>query len=93
MAAPKTPHFTRSSKDAKPPTETPDSVIPAAYALAKAKSEQDAILIMKTIPRTLYAALKTHMDARPNLFLPEVRKAVERVIESPKMSKAEALFA
>jgi hypothetical protein len=93
MATHKTPHFSRRSNDAKVPAEAPASVIPAAYALAKAKSEQEAILIMQTIPRAIFAALKSHMNTRPNLFLPEVRKAVDRVIEAPKMSKAEALFA
>jgi hypothetical protein len=93
MAAHKTPHVTRQAKDTNVPAEAPASVIPAAYALAKAKSEHDAIVIMQTIPRALYSALQTHMNTRPNLFLPEVRKAVDRVIVSPKMSKAEALFA
>jgi hypothetical protein len=93
MAAQKTPNSNRPPNETKISAEAPDSVLPAAYALAKAKTAQDAVLIMQAIPKTLYGALKAHMNARPNLFLPEVRKAVERVIESPKMSKAEALFA
>jgi hypothetical protein len=32
------------------------------------------------------------MNARPNLFLPEVHAAVASVLDAPKLSKAEALF-
>jgi hypothetical protein len=93
MASHKTPRFSHQSQEATIPAEVSATVIPAAYALAKAKSEHEAIMIMQTIPRGIYAALRTHMNGRPNLFLPEVRKAVDRIVEAPKMSRAEALFA
>jgi hypothetical protein len=72
--------------------DAPDSVISIGYALAKAKSATDAGTIMQTVPHASYAALKAHMNARPNLFLPEVHAAVASVLDAPKLSKAEALF-
>jgi hypothetical protein len=68
-------------------------VIQAAYALSKARSEQAATEIMQSIPAAIYSALAKHMHERPNLFLPEVHAAATRLIEAPKVSKAEALFA
>jgi hypothetical protein len=72
--------------------DPPDSVISIGYALAKAKSATDAGAIMQTIPHASYSALKAYMNARPNLFLPEVHTAVASVMDAPKLSKAEALF-
>jgi hypothetical protein len=73
--------------------DAPESVLSTAYALAKAKSATDAGAIMRTVPRSSYADLKAHMNARPNLFLPEVHAEVARVTDRPKLSKADALFA
>jgi hypothetical protein len=92
MSAHTTPHFNHKPIGAAESSETPNSVISVAYALAKAKSEPDAIAIMQMVPRALYPALAKHINARPNLFLPEVRLAVASVMAAPKMSEAEALF-
>lgn len=93
MSAMKTQRFNHKPTGAADVNETPTSVIPAAYALAKAKSEQEVIAIMHDISSAIYPALARHICARPNLFLPEVRATVARIIDTPKMSEAEALFA
>jgi hypothetical protein len=92
MVAIKTGHFPAELSGIADSGETPISVNQAAYALAKAQSHHDAVAIMQTIPTAIYAALKAHINARPNLFLPEVRSAVARIMDAPKMSAAEALF-
>ncbi|WP_158813801.1 hypothetical protein [Methylocapsa sp. S129] len=93
MAARKTQHFSHQPVGAATVNDAPDSVIPVAYALAKAKSEHDAIAIMRDIPSAIYPALKAHLTTHPNLFLPEVRATVVRIMGAPKLSAAEALFA
>ena len=42
--------------------------------------------------KTLHTALLKHMREHRNLFLPEVHAVVAAAIESPRLSKAEALF-
>jgi hypothetical protein len=67
-------------------------VIELAYKLTKAKSEQEAIAIMRDIPSGTYPALMKHMHTHRNLFIPEVHMAVAMAVDAPKLSKAEALF-
>jgi hypothetical protein len=92
MAVLKSQHFSHQPPGSAVVRDAPDSVISAAYALAKAKSGTDAVAIMQTVPHAAYAALKAHMSARPNLFSPEVHAAVASCVDAPKLSKAEALF-
>jgi hypothetical protein len=68
-------------------------VIEVSYKLTKAKSEQDAIAVLRDISREIYPALMKHMHEHRNLFLPEVHMAVAMAMDSPKQSKAHALFA
>jgi hypothetical protein len=95
MAAPKTqrPQPKHWPRGAAVVADAPDSVISAAYAIAKAKSATEAGAIMQTVPRASYAALRAHMNSRPNLFLPEVHVAIASFMDAPRLSKAEALFA
>jgi hypothetical protein len=67
-------------------------VVELAYKLTKAKSEREAIAILRDIQSGIYPALLKHMHEHRNLFLPEVHMAVSMANDAPKLSKAEALF-
>jgi hypothetical protein len=67
-------------------------VVEVAYKLTKAKSELDAINILSSMPSGIYPALLKHMHEHRNLFIPEVHMAVSMASDTPKLSKAEALF-
>jgi hypothetical protein len=91
MVHQKTDYFREPIEPAVAAMQT--DVLSAAYVLAKSKGERDAIAVMQTVPDTMFAALRAHMSARPNLFLAEVHSAVARIMDKPRISEAESLFA
>lgn len=93
MANSKRRIFRRTATNSPALNDTPDSMIAAAYALAKVKSTHEAIAIMKEIPAKMYPALAKHMKGHPNLFAPDVLATVAKIIAAPRLSAAEALFA
>ena len=76
----------------RPIGDADPAVLDAAYRLTKAKSEEDAVGILRDTPAALYPALVKHMRERPNLFSPEVHAAVAKGAAAPKLTAAEALF-
>jgi hypothetical protein len=93
MATFKTRNSSRTPANSEHLGRTPDSMIAAAYALAKAPSAHEAIAIMNEIPAKMYPALAKHMKGHPHLFAPDVLAAVAKIIAAPRLSAAEALFA
>jgi hypothetical protein len=83
----------RVQRAAKPIGSGDINVIQAAYALAKAQSDQSAAEVMRGVPTASFPALKEHLKSHPNLFTPEVLAVVARFIAAPKTSAVEALFA
>jgi hypothetical protein len=65
-------------------------VIEIAYRLTKAKSEHEAVDILRDISPDIYPALMRHIHEHQNLFLPEVHMAADRLsmrrsIRRPKL--------